>query len=95
MNYEDLLRCAAKEYLEFCGSCNFYHPRGFFGDCRDDSNRFAFPEELVVLWQAAPKLLKALNQIYAESCSTRNDEASLHRCNEIAENAIVLAQERT
>ena len=23
-----------------CGSCGFYHPRGYDGDCRDDRNRF-------------------------------------------------------
>lgn len=28
-----------------CGGCDSYHPLGFGGDCRDDSNRFA-PDEL-------------------------------------------------
>lgn len=28
-----------------CGGCDCYHPLGFGGDCRDDSNRFA-PDEL-------------------------------------------------
>lgn len=28
-----------------CGCCECYHPAGFDGDCRDDSNRFA-PDEL-------------------------------------------------
>lgn len=26
-------------YIE-CGSCGHYHPVEFFGDCRDDANRF-------------------------------------------------------
>lgn len=24
-----------------CGCCNCYHPAEFYGDCRDDANRFA------------------------------------------------------
>jgi hypothetical protein len=32
--------------LYACGICDQYHPNGFHGDCRDDSNRIADPDEL-------------------------------------------------
>lgn len=28
-----------------CGICGCYHPWDFTGDCRDDGNRFATPED--------------------------------------------------
>ena len=28
-----------------CGCCGCYHPDDYFGDCRDDENRFGSPEE--------------------------------------------------
>ncbi len=28
------------EELEECGCCDYYHPKGYLGDCRDDNNRF-------------------------------------------------------
>ena len=28
-----------------CGICGCYHPWDFTGDCRDDENRFADPED--------------------------------------------------
>lgn len=31
--------------IKQCGSCNCYHPFGFSGDCRDDENRYAAPED--------------------------------------------------
>lgn len=40
----------AEIYVE-CGCCGEYHLEGFFGDCRDDSQRFSFndipPDALV------------------------------------------------
>lgn len=30
-----------------CGICSCYHPWEFDGDCRDDSNRFASPEDYI------------------------------------------------
>ena len=27
-----------------CGSCGFFHPATFYGDCRDDNNRFTIEE---------------------------------------------------
>lgn len=36
----------AKAVLYACGICDQYHPNGFHGDCRDDSNRIADPDEL-------------------------------------------------
>jgi len=34
---------ASEHYVE-CGSCGQYHREAFAGDCRDDSERFAFHE---------------------------------------------------
>jgi hypothetical protein len=31
-----------------CGGCGAYHPRGFNGDCREDFNRFAGPEDYIL-----------------------------------------------
>ena len=28
-----------------CGCCSCYHPNTFWGDCRDDANRYASPED--------------------------------------------------
>lgn len=95
MDYEALLRNAAEEYLEPCGSCICYHPVGFSGDCRDDSNRFASPEDLVSIWLAAPKLLWTLKQICREYRNDTDDGEALGRCNEIAEVAINEVEERT
>jgi hypothetical protein len=32
-----------KVFIE-CGSCGCYHPDDFWGDCRDDENRYALDE---------------------------------------------------
>ena len=40
----------ALEYLEECGSCDCYHPSDFYGDCRDDKNRYGDPSDLVDKW---------------------------------------------
>ena len=44
------------EYMEECGCCGSYHFLWFCGDCRDDKNRFAPPDEI------AHVLMKAINQ---------------------------------
>lgn len=31
--------------IESCGQCDCYHPEGYAGDCRDDNNRYASPED--------------------------------------------------
>ena len=54
----DLLRIA-EEYLKECGCCGCYHFKWFEQDCRDDTNRFGPPEDLVELWLQAPRLLEA------------------------------------
>ena len=32
-----------KKFIE-CGSCGCYHSSSFWGDCRDDDNRYALDE---------------------------------------------------
>lgn len=34
--------------FEECGCCGCYHPEGFYGDCRDDANRYG-PGDLMKL----------------------------------------------
>ena len=31
--------------IQECGQCGCYHPQGYAGDCRDDSQRYASPED--------------------------------------------------
>ena len=31
--------------IQECGQCGCYHPQGYTGDCRDDSQRYASPED--------------------------------------------------
>lgn len=26
--------------FQFCGCCHYYHPEGYYGECRDDEKRF-------------------------------------------------------
>lgn len=37
-----------------CGICSCYHPWEFDGDCRDDSNRIADPDEYAKQLGASP-----------------------------------------
>ncbi len=39
----------AVEIIE-CGCCGAYHRAAFYGDCRDDSERFADPEDFEARW---------------------------------------------
>jgi len=42
--YWEALRKAEDMVVE-CDCCSCYHPKDFWGDCRDDANRFASPED--------------------------------------------------
>ncbi len=33
---------------EACGCCGAYHPIGFYGDCRDDDNRYFDAEDYAI-----------------------------------------------
>ena len=36
----DHIRNDHENEIEECGCCGCYHPKTYFGDCRDDNNRF-------------------------------------------------------
>ena len=38
---------ATVDNLEECGCCGCYHRPEFTGDCREDAERFAVPEEVI------------------------------------------------
>lgn len=42
--YFDLVM-QAEDQLEECGSCGAYHRKDYWGDCRNDAQRFASPED--------------------------------------------------
>lgn len=33
---------------ESCGCCGAYHPKAFYGDCRDDANRYFDAEDYAI-----------------------------------------------
>jgi hypothetical protein len=52
--YEKLLE-VAYWYLEECGCCCQYHPKGYDLECRDDKFRYYHPDELAEMWLKALK----------------------------------------
>ena len=43
MPTKEYIASITRVFIE-CADCGYYHPEDFYGDCRDDSNRFSYDE---------------------------------------------------